>query len=98
MVLDMERARPDLYVTKMSKSTRKGHIYLDYLRNDRGATAVAPFSPRARPGAPVAMPLRWEELDSARPPIFHVLDVEKWKARLRNDPWRKLPEIDQRLP
>ncbi len=98
MVLGMERAWPDLYVTKMSKSTRKGHIYLDYLRNDRGATAVAPFSPRARPGAPVAMPLQWGELDSAKAPAFHVLDFERWKGRLRNDPWRKLSETDQRLP
>ena len=47
LVLAMERAQPDLYVTKMTKASRKNRIYLDYLRNDRGSTSVAAFSPRA---------------------------------------------------
>ena len=97
MVLEMERAQPSVYVTKMSKATRKNHIYFDYLRNDRGSTSVAAFSPRARPGVPVSVPLEWKELDSARRPELHVGDFAKWKARLRNDPWRKLPETDQRF-
>ncbi len=46
----------------MSKSKRKGRIFLDYLRNQRGATAIAPFSTRAREGCPVAMPVTWDEL------------------------------------
>ncbi len=96
--IEMEREHPNLYVTKMTKATRKNRIYIDYLRNDREATAIAPFSPRARAGVPVAMPLEWKELDSARAPSFHVLDFAKWKTRLRNDPWRKLPEVDQRFP
>ncbi len=98
MALDMEREQPNLYVTKMTKATRKNRIYLDYLRNDRESTSIAPFSPRARPGAPVAMPLEWKELDSAKAPAFHVLDVAEWKARLRNDPWRKLSMTDQEFP
>jgi bifunctional non-homologous end joining protein LigD len=77
MALEMEREQPKLHITKMAKAARKGHIYLDYLRNDREATSVAPFSPRARPGAPVAAPLQWKELQSASAPAFHVLDFAK---------------------
>ena len=97
LVLEMERAQPALYVTKMTKASRKNRIYLDYLRNDRGSTSVAAFSPRARPGVPVAMPLEWSELRSARAPVFRVSDFESWKKRLARDPWRELPEVDQKL-
>lgn len=97
IVQDLERDNPELYVTKMSKATRKNRIYLDYLRNDRESTSVAPFSPRARSGAPVAMPLAWNELDSAKAPAFHISDLAKWQGRLRRDPWHKLLESEQKL-
>jgi bifunctional non-homologous end joining protein LigD len=97
MVLELERENPELYVTKMTKAVRKNRIYLDYLRNDREATSVAPFSPRARPGMPVAMPLAWTELDSAKAPAFHVSDFQQWRTRLRRDPWRKMLESKQKL-
>ena len=96
-VLRMEKAKPELYVTKMSKAIRTDRIYLDYLRNERGATAVAAFSPRSRPGVSVSVPLRWSELEGAERPSFHVSDFEEWKARLGRDPWKELIELKQRL-
>jgi bifunctional non-homologous end joining protein LigD len=98
IVLSMEKTDPELYITKMTKAARKDHIYLDYLRNDRESTAVAPWSPRARSGAPVAMPLEWTELKTDKPPAFHVSDFSQWQTRLRRDPWKAMNRSAQQLP
>ena len=97
VVLGMERKNPALYVTKMTKAIRKNRIYLDYLRNDRGSTAIAPYSTRARSGAPVALPLDWKELNAKTRPAFHVMDFNEWKKRLAKDPWIDMPKVKQRL-
>lgn len=97
VVLTMERENSELYTTNMLKAVRKNRIYLDYLRNDREATAIAPYSTRARPGVPVAASLDWKELQAGVRPIFHVSDLSAWRQRLRRDPWRGLLDSRQRL-
>ncbi len=90
---------PDRYVATMSKRARAGKIFIDYLRNGRGATAVAPYSTRARSGAPVSTPLAWSELSaSMRPDHFTVSNLPTRLAHLKSDPWADLPELDQGLP
>jgi bifunctional non-homologous end joining protein LigD len=96
-VLAMEKDAPTLFLTKMTKAARTGKIYLDYLRNERGSTAVAAYSPRARAGLPVAIPLSWSELKHDRPQRFGVADFPEWRKRLSRDPWKELPAVDQRL-
>ena len=96
-VLALEKSNPALYLTKMTKSARAGKIYLDYLRNERGATAVAAYSPRARVGTPVALPLRWDELRLKDRPLFHVADYLDWRHRLARDPWEHLFSLRQEL-
>jgi len=97
LVLGIEKKNPNLYVTKMTKAIRKNRIYLDYLRNDRGSTAIAPYSTRARSGAPVALPLDWKDLNAKSRPAFHVTDFDSWKKRLTTDPWAEMGKIKQRL-
>ncbi|HVT98508.1 MAG TPA: non-homologous end-joining DNA ligase, partial [Acidobacteriaceae bacterium] len=96
-VLMMERSNSALYLTKMTKSARTKRIFLDYLRNERGATAVAPYSPRARAGVRVAMPLTWKELEHTDPKQFAVANFDAWKARLKHDPWTKMNQVRQKI-
>ncbi|MGD0098561.1 MAG: DNA ligase D [Terracidiphilus sp.] len=97
MVLAMEADNPSLFLTKMTKAARKGKIYLDYLRNERGATSIAPFSPRAREGIPVALPLDWSELKLQQRPVFRVSNYSAWKKRLNSDPWKGMMNTSSRL-
>ena len=97
-VLQMEKEEPTLYLTKMSKAARRGRIFLDYLRNERGATAVAAFSPRARVGGPVSLPLNWNDLKLPERPVARAADFEEWKGRLNRDPWKQFFKSEQRIP
>jgi bifunctional non-homologous end joining protein LigD len=97
IVREMEKENSKHYTTNMLKAVRKNRIYLDYLRNDREATAIAPFSTRARPGVPVAVTLDWKELEAPGRPAFHVCDFDAWRQRLRRDPWRGMLASRQRL-
>lgn len=85
-----QHARDELQLltTNMSLSKRHGRIYLDYLRNTRGSTAIANYSARARPGAPVAVPLRWDELSPAvRSGHYTVETLQRRLGALKADPW-----------
>jgi bifunctional non-homologous end joining protein LigD len=90
---------PDRYVSKMSKKLRAGHIFVDYLRNGRGATAVAAYATRSRPRAPVSTPLSWDELGvDLREAHFRVDNLPTRLAHLKEDPWRGFFKVKQRLP
>lgn len=92
------RERPDRYVTSMRKSLRAGKLFLDYFRNGRGATAIAPYSTRAREGATVAAPLTWQELESgAHPRDFSVYSLTTRLRERRVDPWKGFTESKQAL-
>ena len=97
VVLKIEKRNPGLYTTNMLKAVRRNRIYLDYLRNERESTAIAPFSTRARQGVPVAVTLDWRELQAPVRPMFHVSDFSQWQKRLRRDPWRGMLKAPQRL-
>lgn len=71
----MEQAEPKLYTATLSKKARRGRIFIDYLRNGRGATAIAPYSTRARPGATLAMPVEWDDIDKLKPDAFKAGDI-----------------------
>jgi bifunctional non-homologous end joining protein LigD len=80
---------PRRFTTNMSKARRHGRIFLDYLRNGRGATAIASYSTRAREGAPVAVPLRWNELSGAMTGSrYDIYGLRRRLNSLRADPWQ----------
>jgi bifunctional non-homologous end joining protein LigD len=88
---------PDRFTTSAAKADRPGRIFVDYLRNARGASAVAPYSPRAKPAAPVAMPLAWDDLTpDLEPARFSVATVPGLLVG-RPDPWAELPGLRQQL-
>jgi bifunctional non-homologous end joining protein LigD len=95
----MAADRPDLYTDNMAKSGRRGRIFVDYLRNGMGATAIGAYSTRAREGAPVSVPLAWDELgENIRSNHFTLLNLPKRLAFLDHDPWEGIASLKQTLP
>ena len=93
-----EAAQPDLYTTAFAKAGRARKILIDYLRNNRTNTSIAAYSTRARAGAPVSVPLTWDELrTSVRPESFTVLTVPKRLEKLKGDPWNTYSKSRQKL-
>lgn len=92
------RMIPERFVANMAKHKRKGKIYVDYLRNAKGATTVAAYSTRAKPGAPVSVPLAWDELSAdVRSNHFTVANLPDRLQHLREDPWREYFTAAQKI-
>lgn len=92
-------AEPDLFTANIRKKERKGRIFLDWLRNQRGATAVMPYSVRARENAPVAAPITWSELDDINSAHeFTICDADKLVDRARSSALADWGNFSQRLP
>ncbi|RMF02016.1 MAG: DNA polymerase domain-containing protein [Alphaproteobacteria bacterium] len=95
----MAERNPERYTTSLSKAKRRGKVFIDHLRNRRGSTAIVPFSPRARAGAPVAMPLSWPALGPLRrSATASVATAAARLKRMRRDPWQGYFELRQTLP
>jgi bifunctional non-homologous end joining protein LigD len=88
---------PKKYIGEMSKAKRTGKIFIDYLRNQRGATAVAPYSTRAREHAPVATPLHWDELTNKFNDTYYTIKTIMTRLADVKDPWKKFFTMQQSL-
>lgn len=94
----LTRESPKRFVATMTKQKRKGKIFIDYLRNAREATAIAAYSTRARPGAPISTPVAWEELARDLRGEFRLEELLERLAHLKGDPWPGFFEVRQRIP
>jgi bifunctional non-homologous end joining protein LigD len=95
----LAEAEPEMFTANIRKAQRKDRIFLDWLRNQRGATAVMPYSARAREGAPVAAPVTWEELDGfAGANAFTIRDAETLLERAASKALAEWSEASQALP
>jgi bifunctional non-homologous end joining protein LigD len=94
----MSSDSPKKYIAKASKAARKGLIFVDWMRNTRGATAVAPWSTRARPEAPIAVPVDWDAVDELESgDQFRFTNIHELVRKRRRDPWADLSKSRQRL-
>ncbi|MEA9356719.1 DNA ligase D [Bacteriovorax sp. PP10] len=93
----MEREHPEKFTTNMSKSKRKGKIFLDYLRNGYGASAIVPYSVRAREHAPVALPITWAEAKKLKNANSYTLKSVPKLLNNRKDPWAGYNKLSQKI-
>jgi bifunctional non-homologous end joining protein LigD len=94
----LEQLKPEDYISKMTKSKRSGKIFIDYLRNQRTASAISVYSTRARPHAPVSTPLAWDELSKhIEDNSYTIKTLPKRLAQLKEDPWEDFWRIKQSL-
>jgi bifunctional non-homologous end joining protein LigD len=99
VALAMNADDPERYVAKITKSLRKGKIFVDYLRNSLEQTSVAAYSTRAREGAPVSVPVTWEGLGRTKGGNqYTVISLGKRLAELNQDPWKDIGRVKQKLP
>ena len=99
VALSMNADSPERYVAKMTKSLRKGKIFVDYFRNSLEQTSIVAYSTRARSGAPVSVPVTWEELGRTKGgDQYTVLNLAKRLAGLKQDPWKNIGSVKQKLP
>jgi bifunctional non-homologous end joining protein LigD len=98
VVQHMARTIPSRFVSKSGARNRVGRIFVDYLRNGKGATTVAAFSARARPGLGVSVPVKWSELPKlAAADQWNIFNVHDRLAKLRDDPWKDYAKTRQTL-
>jgi bifunctional non-homologous end joining protein LigD len=99
VALAMTADDPSRYVAKITKSLRNGKIFVDYLRNSLEQTSVAAYSTRARAGAPVSVPVTWEELGRTKGGNqYTVRNLAKRLGSLKQDPWKDIGQVKQKLP
>ena len=97
IVEKLVEVQPNSYTSNASKAGRTGKIYLDYLRNARGANAVAAYSTRAKPGGPISVPVTWEELESGtQSDAFNLTNISD-RLRRSEDPWEDFDKIRQSI-
>ena len=98
VVEGMVASQPDRFTSNPLKARRRGRIFVDYLRNGRGATSIAAYSTRSRPGAPVSTPLAWEELDGdVRADTYTIENLPERLESLAADPWREMSAVKQSI-
>jgi bifunctional non-homologous end joining protein LigD len=92
----LERTQPDRFTSNIRKAARKGRMFVDYLRNERGSTAIGPFSTRARKGCPVAVPVSWKEVETLERGNGFSLETAAARAH-EKDPWPNYFELSQAI-